>query len=98
MGETMLPFFIDPNTDFKNRENLIQRLNEPDVFDVDLHPQNKDRLQVSFSCPSATYNRLTYGFVFKKGKWFPEEYDCLEWQWKHIEEHFGKMKNAIERL
>ena len=93
----MLPNFIDAKTDYLNRENLLQRINEPDVFDIELQPQNKDRLQISFSCAVATDNRLTYGFVFNKGKWFPEEFDFLEWQWKHQEEHFGRIKNAIER-
>lgn len=94
LGELMEPYSTDPEIELYNRELLLQRINEPDAFDVHLKPTNNDRLEI---CVSAGYHRLTYGFVYQDGIWAEKEYDPFEWMWQHTQKEIGKVKNAIER-
>lgn len=92
IGEFMLPYMIDEKILINNKAILLKRLNEADVFDVELFPKNKDRLQLTFTCPGADNQKITYGYSYKKGKWVEEDFDPLEWSWYHDQERFGTIK------
>lgn len=98
MGTPMLPAFISPEDDAFNSALLLHLINEGNVFDIDLHPQNKDRLQLSFyvNKPLAEYGskHVDYGFEYIDGKWIPHEFDPFEWEWNHDEEKTGKIDKA----
>lgn len=97
IGETMMPVAINIEDELHNRELLPKLLNEGNVFDVELHPKNKDRLQLSFFVTRNNEGRDTidYGFEYKKGKWVQKEFDWLMWAGNHDEEQNGKITNAL---
>lgn len=97
IGQPILPIDFDPK-DFKsNQESILRQLNEGTIFDSELFPKNKDRLQLSFSCGLIEKQIIDYGFEFRNQEWHIKEFDSLEWMHKHSEENFGKIKNAITR-
>lgn len=98
MGEPMLPASISPEDEAFNAALLLKLLNEGDVFDTDLQPQNKDRLQLSFSVsqPAEKSGRqhIHYGFEYHNGQWQHQLYEPLEWESTHDEEEQGKIAHA----
>ncbi len=96
MGQPVMPLYLEKQINTYNRQLLLQRLNEPDAFDADISPLEKDRLQVSFQCSKEYPDRVDYGFEFKKGKWRECEYDFFEWYSQHVESNFGKIKSALK--
>jgi hypothetical protein len=98
IGEALLPAYIDPATDALNKNLLLQLLNQEDIFDFELVPQEKDRLQLSFLVkPIYGDDHLSYGFEFRKRKWRLTSFDYLQWMWHHEEEARGKIKNGLKR-
>ncbi|MBL7778445.1 MAG: hypothetical protein JNK66_09160 [Chitinophagales bacterium] len=95
MGEPMLPASISPEDDAFNDALLLKLLNKGDVFDTDLHPQNQDRLQLSFyvNHPAAKSEcqHIHYGFEYHNGQWQHQPYEPLEWESTHDEEEEGKI-------
>lgn len=71
---------LDRATFYQNITLLLNRLNEPDAFDIDLSPQENDFLMLAF-----TFNEKrgheTLGFVFTNGKWV----------WHHTSFFFPKL-------
>jgi hypothetical protein len=49
MGEAMPPAIIDPEIDRYNNKELLRMLNEGNVFDIEMNPVEKDRLEISFA-------------------------------------------------
>jgi len=96
VGETMLPYFISADDDEFNRNLLLKLLNEKDVFDIEMNPQNKDRLQLTFK-PSTKSHCIYYGFEYLNGKWIHSSYDWHEWQWHHDRELSGEIRNAMQK-
>ena len=95
IGEPMLPTTISFKDDTYNRQLLLQLLNEGNVFDVELNPKEKDRLQLSFSMARGLLtNEVYYGYEFRKGKWKALVFDRLTWAWHHNYECFGAIKEA----
>jgi hypothetical protein len=46
--------------------------NDDDMFDVDLHLQDGDRLQLTFRCSKSWLSRvkvITYGYTWTAGRW-----------------------------
>jgi len=95
LGSMVEPFKLDAETNLYNEETLLKRVNEADAFDIDLHPEDKDRLEITISCSEKKDEFLTYGFCFENGQWKPKEYDPFEWQWSHHPRENGKIKNPI---
>lgn len=96
IGEFMLPYMLDEKMLINNKAMLLNRLNEADAFDVELSPKSKDRLQLTFTCPGANDQQITYGYSYKKGKWVEEDFDSLEWSWNHDEQKFGIINPALD--
>ncbi len=96
IGLSLLPFDVDVAADHFNSTLLLKRVNEPDAFDVAIHPKTNDRLQISLQCGQSQESYIHYGFTFKNNRWVEEKYDCFEWMWKHEEAAFGKIKTALE--
>ena len=97
MGECMPPAQIDPQIDAMNENLLLLLLNEKNVFDTNINPLEKDRLEISFLVSPENYERLTYGFEYRNGKWRIELYDVFEWMSHHHDEISGKIKNPFVR-
>ena len=91
VGEVMLPAYTDPSDHAYNKQLLPKLLNEGNIFDVELRPKNRDRLQLSFATTQAN---LDYGFEFRAGKWKEIEFDFLTWMWRHNAEESGKIIHA----
>lgn len=72
-----------------NSTQLATRLNQPDAFDVELHPQPNDRLLLSFRTQKGTYH---YGFEFQNNQWNPIDYDPFSWARHHAYGKTGCLK------
>lgn len=94
IGEPMMTYW-DAEDELHNRVLLLKRVNEPDAFDVDLKPKAKDRLQISICCG---HRYMDYGFVYKGGERVEEEFDGIEWMWRHEEVEFGKVAGALKKM
>jgi hypothetical protein len=97
LGSAVMPAQIDPAIDKLNEQLLFRLLNEGNAFDAYIIPLEKDRLEISFFVGPEPYERVTYGFEFKKGKWAKRTYDVFEWEMHHSAWEQGKVKNALER-
>ena len=58
---------------------LLKMLNSGNCFDIELHHQEEDILELHFTINSDTYDSdyLAYAFVFKNYKWKETDYDLF---------------------
>ncbi len=97
MGEPMMPTSMRDLSFEENQSTLLNRLNEPDAFDVPLKFKAKDLLEIVINNTSNFYETFTYTFKFKKGKWEAEETDPFDIMNHFDEENLGKIKSALKR-
>lgn len=101
IGRVMLPDRLAAEVEEYNRRLLLARLQEEDAFDVDLHPEEGDRLAITFACSEANASgrlvkkTITYGYARTGGRWVEEPYDPLSWQWHHDRERFGELRSSM---
>jgi hypothetical protein len=100
IGRVAKPDALDPRAEAYNRATLLKRLNEPDVFDLDLKPKSGDRLQITFRCTEADApgkaraKTITYGYAFTGEGWVEEPYNSLSWRWHHTNSAIGELRPA----
>jgi hypothetical protein len=92
MGMPMLPLYGDTTSHAYNLQQLPILLNDGNVFDIDLQPQNKDRLCIHITLDAQTGASFDYGFEYKNGKWRTCEYDFFTWYDRHDEIENGIVK------
>lgn len=97
MGLPMMPTSMRDLSFEDNQATLLNRLNEPDSFDVPLKFRAKDLLEIVINNTSDFYETFTYSFKFKKGKWEAEETDPFDIMNHFDEENSGKIKSALKR-
>ena len=97
IGTTMMPYYIDPVTDKFNIGQLLNLLNDGDPFDTEIIPQERDRLQISFTIGPGKDDFITYGFEYQNHKWQEEPFDPFGWMYQYSEEQSGKIKNPLQR-
>lgn len=98
MGEPMMPTSMRDLSFEDNQTTLLNRLNEPDAFDVPLKFKAKDLLEIVINNNASDFDKIfTYTFKFKKGKWVSEETDPFEIMNDFDEENSGKIKSALKR-
>lgn len=101
IGRVSMPDTLEATIDADNRAMLLERLNEDDAFDVDLKPQEGDRLQLTFRCstPNASgqlqVKCIHYGYSRVAGRWVEEPFCPLTWLWHHEEARFGVVQEAL---
>lgn len=95
IGEIMLPFKMDEPTHQINIKTLLSLLNEGNVFDPGIVPEERDLLVLSFYLPVNFSEYLDYGFSYRRKQWRPKEYHALMWQWHHEVFKKGIIKNAV---
>jgi hypothetical protein len=97
LGETMIPTSMIDFNFCENQTSLLNRLNEPDAFDVPMKFKAKDLLEIVINNNSKIQDPFTYTFKYKKGKWEAEETDPFEIMNHFDEEKSGKIKNTLKR-
>lgn len=97
LGDCIFPFNLYPEAEALNWKTLRKRMNEPDAFDVDLKPIEKDRLQIHFSCGPEYYEFVDYGFEYKNGKWRKKKFEFFDWLAHWDELKTGKIKYPLSR-
>ena len=100
VGQPMFPVFLAPQ-DLKNKEIILSLLNQKNCFDFDYTPKSKDRLLITLKNTaedSLEYGSeyIFHGFSYTGKHWKHEEFDALEWMWKHEVEKQGKIKNLYK--
>ena len=98
VGMPIMPSeYFDINFEL-NIQTLTTRLNETDAFDLPVKFKAKDQFEIVLNNLSKNHGeRLTYCFIFKKGKWVKESQDVFELMNKYEEFAFGKIKGAKKR-
>ncbi len=100
MGEAVMPHQLSPEVQMINRKTLQEIINDADLFDVDLKPHDKDRLQLTFTVLEGAVGDgsfLNYGFEYRKDKWVMIPYDVFDWMSNHEEVGFGKIDHALKQ-
>jgi hypothetical protein len=98
MGTSMMPTSMRDLSFEENQTTLLNRLNEPDAFDVPMKFKAKDLLEVVINNNASDFDKtFTYTFKFKKGKWVAEETDPFDIMNHFDEENSGKIKSAVKR-
>jgi hypothetical protein len=77
LGTILPPTDLGEKIEKFNIDSLRRQLNEANCFDVELQHQEKDVLELHFTCnPSNNIgDSLVYAFVYRKGKWRKTSYD-----------------------
>lgn len=68
-GHSVMPNLFDGSTQLQNSDFLLQRLNEPDVFDKEMELKEFDRVELVFICDEKTGTKAIHGFEYRKGRW-----------------------------
>jgi hypothetical protein len=97
MGMPMMPTSMRDLGFEENQSILLNRLNDPDAFDVPLKFKAKDLLEIVINNTSDYHKIFTYSFKFKKGKWEAEETDPFDIMNHFDEVNSGKIKSALKR-
>ncbi len=94
LGTIIPPADIGEQLEKLNIHTLRTQLNNGNCFDVELLHQEKDILELHFTCTPQPKtesmfqdysNYLVYAFVYKKGKWRKTNYD-----------HFGNNLSSVQ--
>ena len=81
-----------------NAQTLVDRLNETDAFDKIIEFKPKDQLEIVINNLSDDeLDRMTFCFIFKKGKWIEKEYDTFEIMSHYDEIAFGDFDELKEK-
>ena len=90
MGSPIMPLhFFQPSYEL-NAKTLCNRLNEKEAFDKLIAFKPKDQLEIVINNLSDNASdRMTFCFIYKKGKWMVKEYDTFELMSCYDELTFG---------
>ena len=69
--------WLDNNYEL-NRQIILTRLNESDVFDMALELKNNDKLHIVFNNLFNAKQEIIYAFKFRNSNWVEDEYDWFE--------------------
>ena len=98
IGLTIAPTSSWDKNYMVNESTLLQRINEADSFDIDLKPEEKDKLEIVINSKSTnSLKTSTYYFEFRKGKWISSDADAFELMNNFYEGRFGKLKSAFKK-
>jgi predicted metal-dependent hydrolase len=81
-----------------NSQKLGDRLNEKDAFDNVIEFKPKDQLEIVINNLSDDkLDRMSFCFIFKKGKWIEKEYDTFEIMSRYDELAFGDFDKVSDK-
>lgn len=99
MGETMplQELEIGKQMELENSIKLELMLNKGNCFDKEISPDNKDLLQLHFTCVPDLKKKqnlhLVYEFIYRKSKWMSHKYDPFNQE--KIQKDQGKISNPF---
>jgi hypothetical protein len=98
MGMSVMPLDFLQASYLLNAQTLVDRLNETDAFDKIIEFKPKDQLEIVINNLSDDeLDRMTFCFIFKKGKWIEKEYDTFEIMSHYDELAFGDFDELKEK-
>ena len=98
MGMSVMPLDFLQASYLLNAQTLVNRLNETDAFDKIIEFKPKDQLEIVINNLSDDeLDRMTFCFIFKKGKWIEKEYDTFEIMSHYDELAFGDFDELKEK-
>lgn len=95
VGMIAMPYPIDASINIHNQILLLEKLNEGNIFDKPMEFKQNDLLSITFTV--AEYEYITYGFIYRNGKWLEKEYDPFVWMQHHNGIAGGKIRNPLNR-
>jgi hypothetical protein len=98
MGMPVMPLdYLQPNY-LLNAQTLGDRINEKDAFDKIIKFKPKDQLEIVINNLSDDeLDRMSFCFIFKKGKWIEKEYDVFEIMSHYDELAFGNFDKLNDK-
>jgi hypothetical protein len=97
MGLPIMPLDFFQATYELNAKTLCNRLNEKDAFDKLIAFKPKDQLEIVINNLSDNaVDRMTFCFIYKKGKWMEKAYDTFELMSYYDELTFGNFDKLEE--
>lgn len=94
MGEPIMPQ-MHLNLEINNK-TLLKRINEADAFDKEMSFKKDDQLEVVINNLGDEFNRMSFCFKYKKGKWRDEDYDTFGVEDNYDKVAFGDFKEMTE--
>lgn len=94
LGTPSLPTsMLDENFEL-NKDKLVTRVNEPDVFDKPLNFHKKDRLELVFNNLSNDYDKIFhYEFEWTGEKWIHVDHEAFHLMNHYNETSSGEIQN-----
>ena len=98
MGMPVMPLdYLQPNYSL-NAQIVGDRLNEKDAFDKIIEFKPKDQLEIVINNLSDDeLDRMSFCFIFKKGKWVKKKYDTFEIMSHYDELAYGDFDELKEK-
>ena len=98
MGMPVMPLdYLQPNY-LLNAQIVGDRLNEKDAFDKIIEFKPKDQLEIVINNLSVDeLDRMSFCFIFKKGKWVKKKYDTFEIMSHYDELAYGDFDELKEK-
>jgi hypothetical protein len=98
MGMPVMPLdYLQPNY-LLNAQIVGDRLNEKDAFDKIIEFKPKDQLEIVINNLSDDeLARMSFCFIFKKGKWIKKKYDTFEIMSHYDELAFGNFDKLNDK-
>ncbi len=83
MGTAIIPDYLSMPDYIENQFKLLERLNNPDAFDVEIHPKDGDRMEIVLN--NLGKARAEFHFIFQDSSWDWENHNPFEVLNHHIE-------------
>ena len=97
MGTPIMPLDTLQQNYELNKQMLESRLNELDAFDKPIKFKPKDQLEIVINnLANEQIERMTFCFIFEKGRWVWKEYEVFELMNRYAEYLYGNLQNSAK--
>ena len=94
MGKFMMPKdHLLPNFE-KNKRTIKKRLHSQDAFDMEITFKEMDELEIVLN--NNEDNRMTFCFIYEKGKWVETYYSYMGLESSYDIKGFGNIRNLTK--
>jgi hypothetical protein len=81
-GTAIIPDYLSMPDYIENQYKLLERLNNPDAFDIEIHPKEGDLMEIVLN--NLGNSRAEFHFIFQDSSWDWENHNPFEVLNHHI--------------